>query len=288
MNILLHPDTKKQLDQFFDNPSHALLLDSPQGGGKYTLGIYLLSKLLGISTERVLGNQFVLNISPTKDTVTIESIRHISKFLQLKTFGSGIIRRAVLIEKADKMTVEAQNALLKVLEEPPTDTVIVLTASNKLSLLPTIRSRSQHITVKSPSRQDTIRYFTDNGFDTESITRSYYISDGLIGLTYALLTDDGDHELNRAIKQAKFVASSTVFERLSSIDAITKDKYPISEFLYALWRVYRAVLMQSVESGNHGQQLRAHSALTKIQETELLLANNPNPKLLLTDLLSNI
>lgn len=70
----------------------------------------------------------------------IESIREIIHFLTIQTTKKGELR-AVVVEDAHLMTPEAQNAFLKTLEEPPRDTIIILTAPRDDLLLPTITSR---------------------------------------------------------------------------------------------------------------------------------------------------
>lgn len=59
--------------------------------------------------------------------------------------------KAIVIKNAEKLTVEAQNALLKVLEEPPSSTIIILTAENKEFLLQTILSRCKIIELQNGS-----------------------------------------------------------------------------------------------------------------------------------------
>ncbi len=69
----------------------------------------------------------------------VDEVRDIPAFVYRRSYEGGF--KAVLVAGADDMTEQAQNALLKVLEEPPDNTVFVLLAENSKSLLPTIRSR---------------------------------------------------------------------------------------------------------------------------------------------------
>jgi DNA polymerase-3 subunit delta' len=77
--------------------------------------------------------------SPSKDIVVDQVRDVVDRRLSLRRNEGR--RRFVLIDPADAMNVQAQNALLKTLEEPPDDTTLVLVASSPDSLLPTIRSR---------------------------------------------------------------------------------------------------------------------------------------------------
>jgi len=81
-------------------------------------------------------------------SIGIAAIRELKQKIFLKPYKSE--QKAVLIEDAQTLTIEAQNALLKTLEEPPNHTIIILLADNPDSLLPTILSRTQLITTKSP------------------------------------------------------------------------------------------------------------------------------------------
>lgn len=83
--------------------------------------------------------QDVLFIQPEGKSIGIDKIRELKEWLSLKP-SKGTRKTAVIFEAAE-MTIEAQNSLLKTLEEPPLSTFIILTAQNKQGLLPTIVSR---------------------------------------------------------------------------------------------------------------------------------------------------
>lgn len=78
-------------------------------------------------------------ISPITKSVTIDQIRDLKRHIHQKPLKSK--NKFIVIEETHLATVEAQNALLKTLEEPPSHAIIVLEAKNKESLLPTILSR---------------------------------------------------------------------------------------------------------------------------------------------------
>jgi len=84
-----------------------------------------------------------IEIGPRKGMLRIDQIRNLLGVLAMKPFGMG--RRVVILTDAQTMNQEAANALLKVLEEPPADTILILTAAQRTDLLPTISSRCRHI-----------------------------------------------------------------------------------------------------------------------------------------------
>lgn len=82
-------------------------------------------------------------IEPEKGVITIDSIRNLKRELSRKSFSGGY--KVCLIDDADKMNLQAENALLKTLEEPTPDTVIILITGKPYRLLPTVLSRCQHL-----------------------------------------------------------------------------------------------------------------------------------------------
>lgn len=96
-----------------------------------------LAQSLGIDLGKVSPDIFI--ISPIRNSVTIDQIRDLKRHIFQKPVSQKY--KFILIEAAEKLTDEAQNALLKILEEPPPHAILVLEAKNKESLLPTIRSR---------------------------------------------------------------------------------------------------------------------------------------------------
>lgn len=96
-----------------------------------------LAQSLGIDLDKASPDVFI--ISPIRNAVTIDQVRDLKRHIFQKPVSQKY--KFVLIESAEKLTDEAQNALLKILEEPPRHAILVLEAKNKESLLPTILSR---------------------------------------------------------------------------------------------------------------------------------------------------
>lgn len=97
--------------------------------------------------QKIYGNQ-PSNEAKSKDEQTgIKLIRFIQQDLMLKPYAGKT--KAVIIQEADLLSIPAQNALLKVLEEPPANTIIILTTKNRETLLGTMQSRCKIITQDS-------------------------------------------------------------------------------------------------------------------------------------------
>ncbi|MDX2073507.1 MAG: AAA family ATPase [Alphaproteobacteria bacterium] len=145
--------------------AHGILLCGPQGIGKATLAFALAQKLLGegVGVEariRAGSHPDLLVISRPYDEkkeefakdIPVEQTRKIAEFLSL-TAGEGAWR-VVIIDGADAMNMSAANSILKILEEPPPNSVLILVAHQASRLLPTIRSRCRTTRVAPLSEDD--------------------------------------------------------------------------------------------------------------------------------------
>ena len=286
MNLVLHPNTETAIKRYLGKPGHALLIEAADGAGKGALAAYIASCLLGTEVNRLSRQPFFQIVRPIDGTISIDAIRAIQRFMRLKTIGSShSIRRVLVLENAELLTIEAQNAFLKLLEEPPADTVIILTVVNQSMLLPTIRSRVQIVRLNAPSPADLEKHFTGHGFKTSDIVKAYHISEGQAGLMQALLSDDTEHPLVSQIQVAKKLLSSSIFDRLIVVDQLSKHRADCEQLLKALQLVCHAALTQAVERGKDETVKRWHRSMAKLTQAQQSFTSNPNLKLLLTDLL---
>ena len=145
---------------------HALLFAGPAGVGK-RMTARLFAMALNCqdtdaekpcsscrSCKQILAGQHpdVMLIEPKGAILRINQIRELLGALAMKPYQAE--RRVVILAQAQTMNLEAGNALLKILEEPPTDTVLILTTEQLPDLLPTIVSRCRHVRFSPLSAQD--------------------------------------------------------------------------------------------------------------------------------------
>lgn len=168
-NIVGQEGIKKLLTQALKNRhfSHAYLFEGPAGLGKELLAREFAAAILCDSEEPpchqckscrqvAAGTHRELRLiqpeDPEKDTsVSVDTIRGLIKDIYLKPYEGDW--KVYLIPQAEIMTFQAQNALLKTLEEPPDHAVIILTASESEKLLPTVLSRCQRASFRPVGRQ---------------------------------------------------------------------------------------------------------------------------------------
>jgi len=286
MKLVLHPATQDAVEQFLVKPGHALLIEGPSGAGKSTLAAYIATQLLDIEPEALNHYPFFQLVTTTEKTISIDVIRDVQRFMRLKTLGTErAIRRILIVQDAQYLTVEAQNAFLKLLEEPPADTIIIMTTVNQSALLPTIRSRAQHLRVNVPSQASLVSWYGQQGIKKTEIDKAYYMSEGHVGLMSALLIGDEAHPLVAQIQIAKKLLSLTAFERLTMVDQLTKQRIETEQLLQALQLICHAGLIVATEQGQLAVTKRWHNSLRKLTGAEQSYQANPNLKLLMTDLL---
>lgn len=286
-DLLISPQTKANIEALIKHPSHSVIIEGYEGTGKLTLTKHIAAALLQTSTKDLTKHQ-VMIIQASGSSISIDEVREATKFMKLKTIGNRATRRVLIVDSAEKLTIEAQNAFLKLLEEPPSDTVIILTATSIHSLLPTIVSRAQHIKLTLPTKTATIDYFIGQGFGEAEVNKVHLLSEGRIGIMTVLLKEPEESSFVSTIEMAKQLLSKDKFNRLVEVNEIIKQKDKLAELLEALAIVCQAGLRASSANDQPGRVKRWHKSLKAIVETQDQLVHNPNPKLLMTNLMLNL
>lgn len=122
-----------------------------------------LSKLL-LDYENLENSPDYVLIKPDGNSIKIAQIRNLQSDIVIRPHKD---YKIYIINNAEKMTVEAQNALLKTLEEPPNYAIIILVTNNKESLLETIKSRCDIIKFSPIPIEDLKRYLINTGIEEE-------------------------------------------------------------------------------------------------------------------------
>ena len=152
---------------------HAILLQGADGLGKRGLAAWLSAALLCERSADELRycqqcasclliaagthpDYFWVQPEEGKQLISVEDIRAATARLAHTSYRQGY--KAGVVDPAHQMTVAAANSLLKTLEEPTPRSVLMLVTSRPSSLLPTVRSRCQQITVRAPSAEETLQW----------------------------------------------------------------------------------------------------------------------------------
>lgn len=288
-SLLLNNRTKKDAAGFIKKSSHALLISAPTGSGKFSLSQQIAASLIGASSEQLDSHPYLIYVKKPEDKqeIPIDEIRKLIKKLSLKAPGKGTIRKVIIIEDAQHMSEEAQNAMLKILEEPSADSVFLITVNSSEQLLPTIVSRAQQINVLPVNSTDAAAYYAGQYGETE-VASAWQLSQGRVGLMSALLNHDSSHPLREAIIEAKAFLKKTKYERLLEIDSLSKDKTRLANFLEALSRLLSALQSSAVSKGTTAQAKKILASRQLVSQISQSIEANASPRLALLKLAQNL
>ncbi len=209
-----------------DNLSHAYLFF-----GEPQVGKFLFSLLLANYLEKKIFESQQLDKRPLEEALIIESrengligideIKKIINFLYQKPVFS--TRRTVIIRDAENLTAEAQNAALKIVENPPSQSLIIFTASNSDSLLPPLVSRLQKVYFSRLTIGEVKRFLADNGVDSKKADLIAEESFGRPGLAFDLWKDKKSEKIRKLAKN--FMRQEGTSRELEEIIESDLDKF---------------------------------------------------------------
>jgi len=283
VKLPLPPITQSSVKAIITNPPAVLILHGLPGSGKRDLAESIVANILGVVQEKLTNYPYLTVVEPEKGSISIDQVRNLQASLVRSVPGEKPIRRAVIIDQAQTLTAESQNALLKSLEEPPLDTVFVLCVDSLHNLLPTVVSRGRPLAILPLPERTAKRHFGS----TTTVDKAYHMSGGRAALMQALLSES-DHPLIESIENAKDILQKTPYQRLLLINNLSKDKATVETLLESLQLLARVSLTSAVQSGKPEQAKRWHQINKQTIASQKALGNNAGIKLVLTDLFLNL
>ena len=219
--------------------SHAYMFEGPNGIGKNTMARELAAILLEM--ENLFNSPDYIEIKPDGNSIKIAQIRKLQSDILVKPYKS---YKIYVIDEAQKMTVEAQNALLNTLEEPPKYAIIILITDNKESLLDTIKSRCEIIKFTPIPMQEVASYLTMNGIDSKRASLLANFSRGSMKKAIELSESEEFHLMREEVqKYVETFLNGNLIEIMDIQSSIEKYKDQITNVLDLLINYFRDIMM---------------------------------------------
>lgn len=282
----LHPTTESFINQYFYAPAQSVLFIGKKGIGKRYVAEKSIEHFLDMPYEKVVNNGDVMCIEPRDRSIGIDQIRAIQQFYKRSVRGNKKYKRVVVIESIDMMTAVAQNALLKMLEEPPSDVLIIATCENNQSLLATIRSRFQELRFLPPAHEALEEYIHTKvpGMSSELINLAILKAGGSPIQAMTILKDS-NHELSGYTAAKEFLTASK-YERIILLDNVSSTREKAIDFVDTLSSLAGIALSNS--SSKVTSVLQWQKVLKMTLSAKAALMRNGNIRLVLLRLALNI
>lgn len=261
--ILGHEQVKHHFYQAMESGrvNHAYILNGEAGMGKKTLANAFALSLFCQGTEKrpclachpckqiLSGNHpdliYVTHEKP--NSIGVDDIRsQVQDTISIRPYSSDY--KVYIIDEAQKMTGQAQNALLKTIEEPPSYAIIVLLTTNQEAFLPTILSRCVQLKLK-PLKDETIKQYLMTQFGVSEVDAEVFtaFARGNLGMAIRMVTSDDfkfmEHEMLQLLKTVKQMDISELLEYIQKIKESKLDVKVCLDFMQ-VW--YRDVLLYKV------------------------------------------
>lgn len=249
--------------------SHAYIINGERSSGKeFIAGVFaatLLCEKGGLNPcgechsckQAASGNHpDIIKVTHEKpNTIGVDDIRNgINNDIIIKPYNESSQYKIYIINEAEKMTVQAQNALLKTLEEPPAYAVILLLTSNLEVMLPTILSRCVVLNMKPVPDELVKKYLMTKvhipDYKADVCTA---FARGNLGKAKALaVSEEFDNIKTEAVNLLKYIREMDITDIVSAIKKISEYKIDINDYLDIISVWYRDVLLfKATNDANH-------------------------------------
>lgn len=294
---------------------HAYLITGDEGLGKKTFARLFAKTVLCKDSEKLCGrcesclkadsgnhpDIIVITKPPKKATIPVDLIRDLKQEAYILPNESDY--KIYIIENAEDMTVNATNAFLKILEEPPSHTIFLLTARGANDLLDTVVSRCIEIRLSPATTDEAVLALKElSGIDDEQkLTNLSLATHGNIGLALKMLSDNSyQKNIEAAERIATAYISGSEYSLLSAFSCCGKERSTIKAVLSTLLDIFREAILVK----NGVDTPLAYSIASKIAEqstvsrllsaTDIILSavadidKNANVALLLSSIVAQI
>ena len=259
-DVVGHKDILKYISSAVENNrvSHAYILNGERGSGKKMLAnLFAMTLLCETGDNEPCGkchsckqaesgnHPDIIRVTHEKpNSISVDDIRtQVNNTVDIKPYQGPY--KVYIIPQADMMTPQAQNAILKTIEEPPSYAVFLLLTENAETLLPTINSRCVMLKLRYIKDKLIKKYLMENleipDYKAEVCTA---FAQGNMGKAIMLANSDHFNEIREeAIQLLKYIHEMELSEIVDAVSHISVYKLEITDYLDIIMIWYRDVLL---------------------------------------------
>lgn len=265
---------------------HALVIEGDQGLGKRTLAKILACALVcrgeekpcmtcsqcHKAIEKIHPDIFEHSAAGGANSFHVDVVREIIKDAYVQPNEAEY--KVYILGNADCMSISAQNALLKVLEEPPSYVVFILTAGSKSMLLETVLSRCVVVSLEGVSADEGAKYICseNDSIDFSEAGAAVETFNGNIGKAYDSLKNGKTDELTQSCRNiCRALVEDNEYELLKACSVFQKERQSVISAGDFLKNIFRDALVYGENSSSvSGQRDIAKILKTKLTEKKLI------------------
>ena len=272
---MVAPTFRSRLSQLKSDLPQALLL-----AGEYGIGLGSLAReIAGNNLEQVIEPQNTKgDVDFSSGSINVERVRALYE----NTKGKSKLSRVVIIDGSEKMTQQAQNAFLKLLEEPPAAMKFILTTRKLNSLLPTVRSRLETHQVPRISLAQSQKILDQYpSLQSKDRAQLLFVADGRPALLHRLAANPKTRsELVEVMQLARqFITSTNKYDKLKLVSPLMASRQSALDFIDSCLNILWSQVdkqrsedhLDLIKQLLHAHDKIAHNASPRLQMARIVL-----------------
>lgn len=217
---IINQSSEKLLIAITNRLPQSLLISGQSGVGLTTISLYI-AELLKVNPIIILPEKDE-KIDIEKGVISVDIMRRLYNETRTKTAGS----RIIIIDYAERMTHQAQNAFLKLLEEPGKDVHFILVSNSVSKLLPTIISRTENLDIRPISTDQSDQLIGQHGVsDITKKSQLLFMADGLPAELIRLISnEDYFNKRSLIVRDARELLRGSAYQKLLTANNYKDDR----------------------------------------------------------------
>ncbi|NTW62323.1 AAA family ATPase [Candidatus Saccharibacteria bacterium] len=271
MNLVINKSSEKIISAMVKDMPQSALLTGPNGVGLTSISEYI-AQLLGVKPVMILPEKDD-KVDLDKGVISVDIMRRL--YDDTKTIKTE--KQVIVIDYAERMTHQAQNAFLKLLEEPGENTYFILLSHSTAKLLPTILSRVETVNIKPVTPAQTHKLLDQLGQDDDKKrSQILFMSDGLPAEVCRLVSDEEYFDKRSAnVRDARDLLQGSLYQKLLIAQKYKDDRQQTLQMLTDVINILKKTIKSNPEGSamaHIDDVLRAYSRIEANGNIRLTLA----------------